>query len=129
MTADGSAAQIVFTEDASEAAVIDGAAVLIANNTGPVHLAAALGTPVVDIYALTNPQHAPWKVPHRVLYEDVPCRWCYRSVCPRQHHDCLNLLDPARVAEAARELLDGAAEWSAPPVRARAAGAGPGAKP
>ncbi|MCP2816451.1 glycosyltransferase family 9 protein, partial [Salmonella enterica] len=50
------------------AAVIDGAALLIANNTGPVHIASALGTPVVDVYALTNPQHAPWQVEHRVLY-------------------------------------------------------------
>lgn len=96
------------------AAVIAGAALLVANNTGPVHIAAALGTPVVDIYALTNPQHAPWQVPHRVVYHDVPCRFCYRSVCPQVHHDCLRLLDPQRVASAARELLDaGADRWPA----------------
>lgn len=87
------------------AAVIASAALLIANNTGPVHIAAALGTPVVDLYALTNPQHAPWQVPARVLYHDVPCRFCYRSVCPQGHHDCLRLLAPARVARAAHELL------------------------
>lgn len=86
-------------------ALIRAAAVLIANNTGPVHIAAAVGTPVVDIYALTNPQHAPWQVPNRVLYHDVPCRFCYRSVCPQTHHDCLRLLEPERVAEAAYELL------------------------
>lgn len=88
------------------AAVIAGSALLIANNTGPVHIAAALGTPVVDIYALTNPQHAPWQVPHRVVYHDVPCRFCYRSTCPQGHHNCLRLLEPERVARAARELLD-----------------------
>src|SRR5690606_25549463 len=44
------------------------APLLISNNTGPVHLAAALGTPVVDLYALTNPQHTPWRVPSRVLW-------------------------------------------------------------
>ncbi len=33
----------------------------------------AVGTPVVDLYALTNPQHTPWGVPHRVLFHDVPC--------------------------------------------------------
>ncbi|HJV24644.1 MAG TPA: glycosyltransferase family 9 protein [Aromatoleum sp.] len=92
------------------AAVLERAAILIANNTGPVHLAAALGVPVVDLYALTNPQHAPWKTPCRVLYEDVPCRYCYRSVCPQGHHACLHLLDPERVAIAARELLDHGAE-------------------
>lgn len=97
------------------AAVIAPAALLIANNTGPVHLAAALGTPVVDLYALTNPQHAPWQVPCRVLYHDVPCRFCYRSVCPQGHHDCLRLLDPQRVAQAARELLEQGADRSRPP--------------
>jgi ADP-heptose:LPS heptosyltransferase len=100
------------------AAVIAPAALLVANNTGPVHLAAALGTPVVDLYALTNPQHAPWQVPHRVLYHDVPCRFCYRSECPQGHHDCLRLLDPERVACAARELLELGAERSAQPVAA-----------
>ncbi|PRY12285.1 lipopolysaccharide heptosyltransferase II [Pontibacter ummariensis] len=46
--------------------------VLISNNTGPVHIAAATNTPVVVLYALTNPQHTPWKVRHKVLPFDVP---------------------------------------------------------
>ena len=40
---------------------------LLSVNTGTVHIAAAVGTPVVVLYALTNPQHTPWKVPCRVL--------------------------------------------------------------
>jgi lipopolysaccharide heptosyltransferase II len=90
------------------------ASTLVSNNTGPVHIAAAVGTPVVDIYALTNPQHAPWQVPNHVLFHDVPCRFCYRSTCPQTHHDCLNLLDPSRVAAAARDLLQLGAERSTP---------------
>lgn len=105
------------------AAVIAPAALLIANNTGPVHMAAALGTPVVDLYALTNPQHAPWQVEHRVLYHDVPCRFCYRSTCPQGHHECLRLLDPERVARAARELLDHGAQRSSPPLASHGAAA------
>ncbi|MBD0255185.1 MAG: glycosyltransferase family 9 protein [Cytophagales bacterium] len=54
------------------AALIREADLLIANNTGPVHLAAAVGTPVVVLYALTNPQHTPWQVPYRLLPFDVP---------------------------------------------------------
>jgi ADP-heptose:LPS heptosyltransferase len=88
------------------AASIALARVLIANNSGPVHIAAALGTPVVDLYALTNPQHTPWRVPHRVLFHDVPCRWCYRSVCPQGHHACLREVAPAQVVDAALQLLD-----------------------
>jgi lipopolysaccharide heptosyltransferase II len=86
-------------------ALIDEADLLICNNTGPAHIAAALGTPVVDLYALTNPQHTPWQVPSRVLFHDVPCRNCYKSVCPAGHHDCLKRVAPESVAAAARELL------------------------
>ena len=86
------------------AALIERASVLISNNSGPVHLASALGAPVVDLYALTNPQHAPWQTPHRVLFRDVECRWCYRSVCPQQHHACLLGVAPGEVVQAALEL-------------------------
>ena len=86
-------------------ALIAEAPLLISNNTGPVHLAAAVGTPVVDLYALTNPQHTPWAVPHRVLSHDVPCRNCYKSVCPAGHHLCLRGVSPDDVVSAAHELL------------------------
>src|SRR5205823_9895959 len=87
------------------AALIGLAPLLIANNTGPVHVASAVGTPVVDLYALTNPQHTPWMVPSRVLSHDVPCKWCYKSVCPQGHHDCLRKVTPESVAAAANALL------------------------
>jgi len=126
----------LFTGDAGEAALVSGvrsmmsqpsrslvgqldlgelgalvaeADLVVSNNTGPAHIAAALGTPVVDLYALTNPQHTPWQVESRVLYHDVPCRNCYKSVCPAGHHDCLRRVEPERVADAARELLEVAA--------------------
>lgn len=94
------------------AALIAEAPLLISNNTGPVHIAAAVGTPVVDLYALTNLQHTPWRVPSRVLYRDVPCRCCYRSVCPEGHHACLEGVSPERVVEAACELLAASKEGS-----------------
>ena len=87
------------------ACLLQQADLLLSNNTGPVHLAAALGTPVVDLYALTNPQHTPWQVPQRVLYHDVPCKWCYRSICPEQHHQCLRGVAPERVCASVLELL------------------------
>jgi lipopolysaccharide heptosyltransferase II len=87
------------------AALLASCPLLMSNNTGPVHVAAAVGTPVVDLYALTNPQHTPWAVPHRVLNYDVPCKNCYKSVCPEGHHDCLRRVPPEAVAAAARDLL------------------------
>jgi len=87
------------------AALVAEAPLLVAGNTGPVHVAAAVGTPVVDLYALTNPQHTPWAVSNRVLSHDVPCRWCYKSICPEGHHNCLRLVEPRQVVAAALELL------------------------
>lgn len=86
------------------AALLERAAVLVTNNSGPVHLASALETPVVDLYALTNPQHTPWQTAQRVLFRDVDCRWCYRGVCPESHHRCLLGVTAAEVAAAALEL-------------------------
>lgn len=89
------------------AALIAMAPVLVSNNTGPAHIAAAVGTPVVDLYALTNPQHTPWKVASRVLFQDVPCRYCYKSACPQGHHRCLAGVAPGDVVQATLSLLAG----------------------
>jgi lipopolysaccharide heptosyltransferase II len=88
------------------AALIEACSVVICNNTGPAHLAAAIGTPVVDLYALTNPQHTPWQVPSRVLFHDVDCKFCYKSVCPQGHNDCLRKVLPSVVCRAAVELME-----------------------
>lgn len=88
------------------AALIAGAQVTVCNNSGPAHIAAALSTPVVVLYALTNPQHTPWRVKSHVLSHDVPCRNCLKSRCPELHHDCLMKIAPDDVAEAALDLID-----------------------
>jgi lipopolysaccharide heptosyltransferase II len=48
------------------------APVTLSVNTSTVHIAAAVGTPVVVLYAQTNPQHTPWGTPHKVLPYPVP---------------------------------------------------------
>ena len=87
------------------AALIGDARLLLSNNTGPAHIAAALGTPVTVLYALTQPQHTPWRVAARVLNHDVPCRHCFKSVCPQGHHDCLKKVQADDVVRAATALL------------------------
>ncbi len=52
--------------------LIKEAPLLLSVNTGPVHIAAATQTPVVVLYAQTNPQHTPWKTRSKVLYFEVP---------------------------------------------------------
>ncbi|MCO8449653.1 glycosyltransferase family 9 protein, partial [Burkholderia cenocepacia] len=107
-------------------ALIETADLLLSNNSGPVHLAAALGTPVVDLYALTNPQHTPWRVPHRVLNVDVPCRNCYRSVCNQPGHPCLRGVSVDDVVAAVHALLRGSARHA---QRAAARAAAHGSEP
>ena len=87
------------------AALIGKARLLIANNSAPAHLAAAMQTPVVVLYALTNPQHTPWQVPNKVICNPVPCAPCYRSVCPLAHHTCLAGVPPSKVVAAVTDLL------------------------
>lgn len=92
------------------AALLRKSPILISNNTGAVHLAASVEAPVVDLYALTNPQHTPWQVPSRVLSKDVPCKLCLKSVCPRGYNECLRGVHPLTVVDAVLELLAEMAE-------------------
>jgi ADP-heptose:LPS heptosyltransferase len=87
-------------------ALLETADLTITNNTGPMHISAAVKTPVVALFALTNPpeQWGPWRVPNRVLYHDVACRICYSRICPYQH-ECLRMVSPEIVIQAASELL------------------------
>jgi ADP-heptose:LPS heptosyltransferase len=70
-----------------------------------MHVAAAVKTPVVVLFALTNPpaQWGPWRVPHRQLFHDVSCRICYQRVCPYDHQ-CLRNVTPPMVVEAVASL-------------------------
>jgi ADP-heptose:LPS heptosyltransferase len=87
-------------------ALVEAADAVVTNNTGPMHMSAALGAPVVALFALTNPpeQWGPWRVPHRMLWHEVPCRLCYSRVCPTTH-DCLRQVEPRQVVEAVADLL------------------------
>ena len=87
-------------------ALMNVADLTITNNTGPMHVSAAVKTPVISLFALTNPpqQWHPWRVRHRLLYRSVPCATCYQRVCPYEHQ-CLRDVQPSQVVDAAVELL------------------------
>ena len=94
-------------------ALIQVANLTITNNTGPMHIAAAVKTPVIALFALTNypEQWGPWQVLHRQLYHEVSCRICYSRICPYQH-ECLRMVSPQMVVDAAVELLQEAGALS-----------------
>ena len=80
------------TSLAGLAEVLAGAACVVVGNTGPAHLAAAVGTPVVSLFAPTVPpvRWRPWRVPHELLFVDVPCAGCRARACPIEGHPCLD---------------------------------------
>ena len=59
------------------------AKVLVTNDTGPMHLAYALGTPVIAIHGPTNPKlTGPYGIQYNVIKMDVPCGPCFKKKCP-----------------------------------------------
>ncbi|MEU8818490.1 HAD-IIIA family hydrolase [Actinoplanes sp. NPDC048796] len=89
------------------------ASCLVVGNTGPAHLAAAVGTPVVSLYAPTVPygQWGPYRVPNvRLGDAGAPCRDSRATVCPVAGHPCLSDIEPQQVVAAVRLLASGAHE-------------------
>lgn len=97
------------------AALVARAAVALTNNSGGLHVADAVGTPVVATYAGTERlgDVAPRAVPSALLTVPVPCSPCRQLTCPF-HSECLDV-PPARLAEAALGLLTPPAGAATPP--------------
>jgi ADP-heptose:LPS heptosyltransferase len=90
------------------AAVLDAAACVVVGNTGPAHLAAAVGTPVVSLFAPTVPavRWAPYGVPSVLLGDQAaPCRDTRATRCPVPGHPCLTSVDAEEVLRAVELLL------------------------
>jgi ADP-heptose:LPS heptosyltransferase len=80
--------------------------VLVTNDSGPMHLAAALGVPCVALFGPTDPRRtAPAGDGHRVLYTDRWCSPCFRRHCPLLHHRCLRDIGVEAVLEATLAAL------------------------
>ena len=107
------------------AAVLAGADVVVAPNTGAAHLAAAVGTPVVSLFAPVVPaaRWAPYGVPAIVLGDQrAPCAGSRARACPVPGHPCLDGIWPAAVVAAVAALTSGHGRPGDPAV----AGAGVG---
>jgi heptosyltransferase-2 len=79
---------------------------VVSNDSGLMHVAAALGRPVAGLYGPTSPVFTPpLSADAVILREDLPCSPCGRRVCPLGHHRCLNDLAPERVLAALRPML------------------------
>jgi ADP-heptose:LPS heptosyltransferase len=85
-------------------ALMQRAHLFVAGDTGPLHMAAALGTPCLGIYGPTSPErNGPYGDIHRVVQTDVPCKGCFRRFCSRAL--CMESISVDQVMEAIRTML------------------------
>lgn len=90
------------------ARLLAGAQAVLVANTGPAHLAAAVGTPVVSLFSPVVPatRWAPYGVPVALLGDqDAACRGSRQTACPVPGHPCLSGVDPATVVDAVEKLV------------------------
>ena len=79
---------------------------MITNDSGPMHVAAALRTPVVAVFGSTDHlATSPWTQHAKVVRHDLDCAPCLKRVCPTGEFRCMKEITAEDVLEAARELL------------------------
>lgn len=88
------------------AALFERARLVVTIDSGPMHLAAAMGTPVLAIFGPTAPwRTGPFGAGHTVLRVEMECSPCLKRQC-RYHHECMEQVSVDQVVEAARWMLD-----------------------
>ncbi|MEX1024872.1 MAG: glycosyltransferase family 9 protein [Planctomycetota bacterium] len=91
------------------ARLLAGAQAVVCGNTGPAHIAAAVGTPIVEAFAPVEPAHRwrPWQVPHVLLGRlDIECAGCCARRCPLVDQPCLEPFRADVVLDALDRLTD-----------------------
>jgi heptosyltransferase II len=85
------------------------ATVAVSNDSGLLHVAAAIGTPSIGIFGPTSPWHWAPLNPLAAVIEtksDVPCRPCHKPTCRFRHHRCMRDIPIEQVAAAVRGVFD-----------------------
>lgn len=79
---------------------------VISNDSGLMHVAAAVGTKIIAIYGSSSPQYTPPLADHvAIVHTDIDCRPCFKRECPFGHLKCLTELPASRVMQAYKELM------------------------
>lgn len=79
--------------------------IVISNDSGLMHIAAAVGTKIIAVYGSTSPDYTPpLSQQVEIVHTDISCRPCFKRECPYGHLKCLNDLPPSRVIEAVEKL-------------------------
>jgi len=86
-------------------ALLKNCRLLITNDSGPMHLAAAVGTPTVAIFGPTDAErYGPRGANHRIIWRREPCNPCKSPECGRD--SCIGEIEPETVVQAVRSLID-----------------------
>ncbi|MBM3802096.1 MAG: lipopolysaccharide heptosyltransferase I [Acidimicrobiia bacterium] len=87
-------------------ALLKRARLFVGGDTGPLHLAAACGTPIVGVFGPTDPfRNGPFSPDDIVVSHQVPCGPCYKRICPIRTKECLDLVQVREVVDAALHRL------------------------
>jgi heptosyltransferase-2 len=79
---------------------------VVTNDSGLMHIAAAIGRPVVALYGSTTPAMTPPLAEAvRIVEHTLPCRPCFKRACPLGHLDCLNLIGAEEVSGALNKIV------------------------
>jgi len=87
-------------------AVFERCAVAFGPDSGPMHIAAAVGCPIVSIWGATAAERsAPWGFADLAIKAEIPCYGCYLRQCPI-NRECLHRISPAQIAAMVRRAFD-----------------------
>ena len=87
-------------------ALIATAHAVVSNDSGLMHVAAALGRPQVAVFGSSDPRHTPPRSPRsRVEWLHLECSPCFERDCPLGHLNCLNQIAPAAVFQSLRRAM------------------------
>ena len=109
MIADGADVRDLTGPDLRNAILaLASATVAISNDSGLLHVAAALGTPAIGIFGPTSPWHWAPLNPIAAVIEtagELPCRPCHKPVCRLGHHRCMRDISVDQVAVSIRQAI------------------------
>jgi lipopolysaccharide heptosyltransferase II len=88
------------------AAAIARCSLFVTNDTGPMHVADAVGTPIVAVFGptdwITTP---PFGKKHAIVRHEIECAPCLKRVCPLKHHNCMKMIEVTDVEKACLQWL------------------------